>query len=78
MNSQTTESPNILIPILIGLLLKTIFDFKLAGGFNYPLLAKLLYLILIAFALIILLHPEDMKKMVRQAKIDEYFKRQFK
>ena len=78
MNSQTIESTNILIPILIGLLLKIFLDFKLAGGFNYPLLVKLLYMILIAFALIILLHPDDMKKMAKQAKIDEYFKRQFK
>ena len=67
-----------MIIFLFALLEKILYDFKILGGFNYPLLAKLLYLILIAFALIILLHPEDMKKMVKQAKIDEYFKRQFK
>ena len=72
---QTTESPNLLILILFGFLLKVLLDFKLMGGFNYPLLIKLLYMIMIILSLIILLHPEDMKRAVKQAKIEEYFKK---
>ena len=72
---QTTESPNLLILILFGFLLKVLLDFKLLGGFNYPLLIKLLYMIMIILALIILLHPEDMKRAVKQAKIEDYFKK---
>ena len=72
---QTTESPNLLILILFSFLLKVLLDFKLMGGFNYPLLIKLLYMIMIILALIILLHPEDMKRAVKQAKIEDYFKK---
>ena len=32
--------------ILFGLLLKVIFDFKVMGGFNYPLLIKILNMII--------------------------------
>ena len=38
---QTMESPNFLMLILFGFLLKVLFDFKVMGGFNYPLLIKL-------------------------------------
>ena len=72
---QTSESPNLLILILFGFLLKVLLDFKLMGGFNYPLLIKLLYMIMIILALVIVLHPEDMKKAVKQAKIEDYFKK---
>jgi len=72
---QTMESPNFLMLILFGLLLKVLFDFKMMGGFNYPLLIKLLYMIMIILSLIIVLHPEDIKKAVKQAKIDDYFKK---
>ena len=72
---QTSEFPNLLILILFGFLLKVLLDFKLMGGFNYPLLMKLLYMIMIILALMIVLHPEDMKKAVKQAKIEDYFKK---
>ena len=72
---QTMESPNFLMLILFGLLLKVLFDFKMTGGFNYPLLIKLLNMIMIILALIIVLHPEDIKKALKQAKIDDYFKK---
>ena len=72
---QTMESPNFLMLILFGFLLKVLFDFKVMGGFNYPLLIKLLYMIMIILALIIVLHPEDLKKAVKQAKIEDYFKK---
>ena len=72
---QTTESPNLLIFILFGFLLKVLLDFKLMGGFNYPLLIKLLYMIMIILALIILLHQEEMKRVVKEAKIEDYFKK---
>lgn len=76
--SQTIETPNFLILILIGFLLKVLFDFKSMGGFGYPLLIKLIYMIMIVLALIIVLHPEEVKKAVKQTKIDDYFKKQFK
>ena len=75
---QTMDSPNFLILILFGFLLKVLFDFKTMGGFNYPLLVKLLYMIMVILALVILLHPEDIKKTVKQTKIEDYFKKQFK
>ena len=72
---QISETPNLLILILFGFLLKVLFDFKLMGGFNYPLLINLLYMIMIVLAIVILLHPEDMKKVMKQAKIEDYFKK---
>ena len=72
---QTNESPNFLILILMVLLLKVLFDFKLMDGLNYPLLVKLLYLILIISAVIVILHPDEVKKAVKQTKLEEYFKK---
>ena len=72
---QTNESPNFLILILMVLLLKVLFDFKSIGGFNYPLLVKLLYMIVIIAAVIVIFHPEEMKKAVRQTRIEDYFKK---
>ena len=53
------------------LLLKVLFDFESMGGFNYPLLVKFLYMIIIISMVIIILHPEEMKKAVRQTKIED-------
>ena len=78
MPTQQPESPNLLILILFGFFLKVLFDFKLMGGFNYPLLIKLLYMlymIMIVLTIVILFHPEDLKKAVKQAKIEDYFKK---
>ena len=72
---QTNDSPNFLILILMVLLLKVIFDFKSMGGFNYPLLVKLLYMIVIISVMIAILHPEEIKKAVKQTKIEDYFKK---
>ena len=72
---QTIESSNFLILILMRFFLKALFDFKSLGGFNYPLLIKLLYMIMIVAALIKIMHPEEMKKAVKQTKIDDYFKK---
>ena len=76
---QTNEShQNFLILILMVFLLKLLFDFKSMGGFNYPLLVKLLYMIILISALIIILHPEEMKKAVKQTKLDDYFQKKIK
>ena len=75
---QTNDSPNFLILILMVLLLKVLFDFKSMGGFNYPLLVKLLYMIILISALIIILHPEEMKKAVKKTKLDDYFQKKIK
>ena len=72
---QTNDSPNFLILILMELLLKVLFDFKSMGGFNYPLLVKLLYMIVIISVMIAILHPEEIKKAVKQTKIEDYFKK---
>ena len=72
---QTNESPNFLILVLMILLLKLLFDFKSMGGFNYPLLVKLLYMIILISAVIIILYPEEIKKAVKQTKLDDYFKK---
>ena len=72
---QTNDSPNFLILILMVLLLKVLFDFKSMGGFNYPLLVKLLYMIVIISVIIAILHPEEIKKAVRQTKLEDYFKK---
>ena len=78
MSPQTTDSPNFFILILFAFLLKALLDFRTLGGFNYPLLIKLLYMIMLVFAIMVLLHPEDLKKTLKQAKIEDYFKKQFK
>ena len=44
---QTNESQNFLILILMVFLLKLLFDFKSMGESNYPLLVKLLYMIIL-------------------------------
>ena len=59
---QTNESTNFLNLILMVLLLKVLFDIKSMGGFNYHLLVKLLYMIIIISA-------------VRQTKTEDYFKK---
>ena len=72
---QTNDSPNFLILILMVLLLKVLFDFKSMGGFNYPLLVKLLYMIVIISVMVAILHPEEIKKAAKQTKIEDYFKK---
>ena len=75
---QPEETPNFLILILICIFLKFLFDFKSFGGFNYPLLIKLLYMIMIILDLMVIIHPEEMKKALKQTKIEDYFKKKFK
>ena len=72
---QINDSSNFLILILMVLFLKVLFDFKSMGGFNYPLLVKLLYMIVIISVMIAILHPEEIKKAVKQTKIEDYFKK---
>ena len=72
---QTNESQNFLILILMVFLLKLLFDFKSMGGFNYPLLVKLLYMIILISALIIIFHPEEMKKVLKKTKLHDYFQK---
>ena len=72
---QTNDSPNFLILFLMVLFLKVLFDFKSMGGFNYPLLVKLLYRIVIISVMIAILHPEEIEKAVKQTKIEDYFKK---
>ena len=43
------------------------------GGFNYPLLVKFLYMLILISDLIIILHPEEMKKAI--TKFDDYFQK---
>ena len=75
---QTNESQNFLILILMVFLLKLLFDFKSMGGFNYPLLVKLLYMIILISALIIIFHPEEMKKVLKKTKLHDYFQKKIK
>ena len=75
---QINESQNFLILILMILLLKLLFDFKSTGKFNYPSLVKLLYMIVLISDIIIILHPEEMKKAVKQTKLDDYFQKKIK
>ena len=75
---QTNESQNFLILILMVFLLKLLFDFKSMGGFNYPLLVKFLYMIIFISSLIIILQQEEMKKALKQTKIDDYFQKKNK
>ena len=63
---QTEESPNFYILILFVLLGKVFYDFKSMGGFNYALLIKIIYMILIIFLLIILFHGEDIKTALKK------------
>lgn len=70
---QPEESSNFYILILFALLGKVLFDFKMMGGFNYPLLIKIIYMIAIVFALVILFHSGDVKNAIKQTKIEDYF-----
>ena len=69
---QPEESTNFLILILFALLGKVLFDFKMMGGFNYPLLIKIIYIIAIVFVLMILFHSGDVKNAIKQTKIEDY------
>ena len=75
--SQTQKQPeeysNLYILILFALLGKVLFDFKMMGGFNYPLLIKIIYMIAIVFELVILFHSGDVKNALKQTKIEDYF-----
>ena len=70
---QPEESSNFYILILFALLGKVLFDFKMMGGFNYPLLIKIIYMIAIVFILVILFHSGDVKNAIKQTKIEDYF-----
>ena len=70
---QPEESSNFYILILFALLGKVLFDFKMMGGFNYPLLIKIIYMIAIVFARVILFHSGDVKNAIKQTKIEDYF-----
>ena len=67
------ESPNFAVIILFAMLGKIFYDFKALGGFNYPLLIKIIYKILIIFCLMLLFHSGEVKSAIRQTKIEEYF-----
>ena len=70
---QPEESSNFYVLILFALLGKVLFDFKMMGGFNYPLLIKIIYMIAIVFILVILFHSGDVKNAIKQTKIEDYF-----
>ena len=70
---QTEESQNFYILILFVLLGKVFYDFKSMGGFNYPLLVKIIYMIVIIFLLIMLFHGGEVKTALKQTKLEEYF-----
>ena len=78
MSPQTADYPNFFILILFSFLLKALFDFKFLWGFNYSLLSKLLYMIMLILAIVVLLHPKDLKKTLKQTKTEDYLKKQFK
>ena len=65
MTPQTADSSNFFPLILIVYLLIILFDFITLGGFNYPLLVKLIYMIMLIFGVIVLLHPEEMKRTLK-------------
>ncbi len=65
MTPQTADSSNFFPLILIVYLLIILFDFITLGGFNYPLLVKLIYMIMLIFGVIALLHPEEMKRTLK-------------
>ncbi len=72
------ESSSIVIIILFALLGKVLYDFKILGGFNYPLLLKIIHLICIIFAIIVFFHSGELKDVVKQTKLDDYFRKTFK
>ena len=63
---QVEESPNFYILILFVVLGKVFYDFKSMGGFNYPLLVKIIYMIMIIFLLILLFHGGEVKTALKQ------------
>ena len=59
--------------ILFALLVKVFYDFKSLGGFNYPLLIKIIYMILIMVSLMVIFHAGEVKYVIKQTKIEDYF-----
>ena len=58
--------------ILFALFGKAFYDFKSLGGLNYPLLAKIIYMILIIASLVILFHSGEAKEAIKQTRIEDY------
>ena len=66
------------IIVLFALFGKIFRDFKALGGLNYPLLAKIIYMIFIVACLIFVFHSGEVKYIIKQTKIEDYFKKKFK
>ena len=61
------------IIILFALLGKVFYDFKSLERFNYPLLIKIIYMILIMISLVVIFHAGEVKYVIKQTKIEDYF-----
>lgn len=77
-----SEYSDLILTFLISFFIKMLFDFKNLGGFNYPLLIKIVYMIMIIFVFILIFHFLEIKnalnKTIRQTRIEEYFKKTIK
>ena len=72
-NSEDYSSLPIIV--LFALFGKIFCDFKALGGLNYPLLTKIIYMIFIVACLIFAFHSGEVKYIIKQTKIEDYFKK---
>ena len=77
-----SEIRDLMITFLIVYLCKLIYDFKILGGFNYPLLIKLMNILIVIFVLVMIFHFVDVqnafKQTIKQTKMEDYFKKTIK
>ena len=74
-----SEIRDLVITFLIVYLCKLLYDFRILGGFNYPLLLKIVNMLILIFILMMIFHFMEVqnafKQTIRQTKMEEYFKK---
>ena len=74
-----SEIRDLMITFLMVYLCKLFYDFKILGGFNYPLLIKIVNILTVIFLLVMIFHFSEiqiaLKQTIRQTKMEDYFKK---
>jgi len=74
-----SEIRDFVITFLIVYLCKLFYDFKILGGFNYPLLIKVINILLVIIIFMVIFHFSEvqiaLKQTIKQTKMEDYFKK---
>ena len=74
-----SEIRELMITFLMAYLCKLFYDFKILGGFNYPLLIKIINILIVIFILVMIFHFSEvqtaLRQTIRQTKTEDYFKK---